>query len=103
MKLNNPPAAKTHQVVMLGRGLHLIVMVCLIKVDFIHQPQFLELLQGTVNRRQAEAGLPLPGLLVELTSIHVPPAPADNLQKQRPLLGEPQSGTTQVSSLFPSR
>jgi hypothetical protein len=50
MKLNNPPAAKAYEVVMLGRGLHLIVVVVFIKVDFIHQPQFLEFLQGAVNR-----------------------------------------------------
>ncbi len=89
MKLDNPPAAKAYQVVMLGRRLHLIVMVGFVKVDFIHQTQCLELLQSAINRGQADSGLSLPSLTVELISIKVPLPPTDNLQKQRPLLGDP--------------
>jgi len=54
---------------MLGRGLHLIVMVGFIKVDFIHQTQCFELLQGAVNCGQAETGLSLLSLAIELKSI----------------------------------
>jgi len=89
MKFDNPPAAKTYQVVMLGRGLHLIVMVGFVKVDFIHQTQCFELLQGAVNRGQADTGLSLPSLAVELISIKVPLPLTDNLQKEHPLGGNP--------------
>ena len=81
MKLNDPPAAKAYQVVMLRRWLHLIVVVGFIKVNLFYQTQLFELLQGSINRGQAEARLLLSGSAIKLKSIQVPFSLANNLQE----------------------
>ena len=58
--------------VMLGAWFHLIVMMSLIKVKFLYQPQFLEHSHGSVDSGQVETGLFLPGSAIDFVGIQVP-------------------------------
>ena len=65
---------------MLSRGFYFIVVVCLVKVDFLYQAQFLERLQGSINSGQAEAGLSLSGSTIDFISIQVSLPVANDFQ-----------------------
>ena len=93
-KFKNPAAAKTYQVVMLGGLLRLIMVVVFIKMNLLHQTQFLELLQSPIYSGQTEARLPPSGQAIKLISVKVTFPLANNIQEQRPLIGNPQSGGT---------
>jgi len=79
-KLHNPATTQTYQVVMLHRWLHLIVMVGFIKMKFLHKTQFLEYLQCPIDSGQTESRLFLLSPPIDLISIQVPMATANNLQ-----------------------
>ena len=94
VKFKNPAAAKTYQVVMLSGLLCLIMVVVFIKMNLLHQTQFLELLQSPIYSGQTEARLPPSGQAIKLISVKVTFPLANNIQEQRPLIGNPQSGGT---------
>ena len=70
-EFNNLTAAKTDQVVMLGRRFYFVVVVCFVKMDFLYEAQFLEHLQGSINSGQAEARLFLSGQAIDFIRIQV--------------------------------
>ena len=94
VKFKNPAAAKTYQVVMLSGLLCLIMVVVFIEMNLLHQTQFLELLQSPIYSGQTEARLPLSGQAIKLISVKVTFPLANNIQEQRPLIGNPQSSGT---------
>jgi hypothetical protein len=94
VKFKNLAAAKTYQVVVLNGLLRLIMVVVFIKMNLIHQTQFLELLQSSIYSGQTKARLSISGQAIKLISVKVPFPLANNIQEQRPLIGNPQSGST---------
>src|SRR5580692_7209083 len=65
-KLLDSPTAKTGQVNMLARGLHLVKMLFTFQVhqvEFVHQPQLLQKIDGAVNCGSINFGVPRSGEL----------------------------------------
>jgi len=69
LEFNDPATAETYQVVVLSRRLSLVAMVGLIKMAFLYQAQLLECLQGSIDGRQAQAGLLFSCPAIEFVSI----------------------------------
>ena len=101
-KFNYFATAETYNVVMFCGGLNLIVMVRLIKMAFLHQPQFLKSLKGSIDSRQTQAGSPFSRQTINFISIQVPSTPANNLQNQGSLTGKSHTACVQISTTYPN-
>lgn len=102
LELDNFTAIHTDQVVMLGGWFYLIMVVCLIEVKFLDQPQFLQRLQVAVDGGEAEARLFGSGLSVHFIGVQMPFATPNDIQNQSSLIGHPKPGCAQCLANIPA-
>lgn len=95
-------AAQAYQMLMFGRRSCLVMMMFFDKVIFGYQSQLLKKLQIAIDSGQAQPVVLFVCLTVELISIKMSVALADEVKQQRPLIGHSLTGASQylLTGLF---
>jgi len=75
-------AVEAQKMLMLSCWFYLIVMVLFGEVMLFYQPQLLEKLQVSVDRGQADPGVPPPCPAIQLIGINMPLAPPNKVKEQ---------------------
>jgi len=80
---------------MIGSLFRFVVVMGIINVNLLHQPQPFQCLHGSVDSRQAQARLLDTGLAIYFNGIKVSLPLPDDFQNQCPLTGNPDASRAQ--------